>query len=348
MSRLNDLFADGEDQAPSSKSAKSVPKAQPSRREPPEAPSTGGFCEILSGGEVPPWERGQNGASAQVEGMRGGLLAGLGVLAVGYRGRELELIARLQTALDTNDLGLPPFPDTVIKLRGLLDSDSVDSAEISKLVRSDPGLAEEVWRVASSVAKGGRRPKTLQHAVSRLGHQQLWRVAMFVALEEALFQVNGFEEEVVFLRNHGTHVADLSEWLAPRDLKGQAWLAGLLHDSGKLLICRMASEVGLSANAPVLAPLLDQYHAGLGGLVANSWNMPAAATAIAFHHREQDPVGKLVHRADIASHGADAALHGLDDVRAQKALTALEDGTFTCSALLGKAIQLAESDRNAA
>ena len=352
MSWLNDLFADGEDQAPNSESVQAPPAAADPVQAPTEPtgsiPSGGGFCETLHGGDPPPWERGQNGASADIEGMRGGLQTGLAVLAKNYRGRELELIARLQTALDTNDLGLPPFPDTVIKLRGLLDSDRVDSAEISKLVRTDPGLAEEVWRVASSAAMGGRRPKTLQQAVGCLGHQQLWKVAMFVALDEALFQVTSFEEEVLFLRGHGTHVADLAEWMAPNRLKGQAWMGGLLHDSGKLLICRMASEVGVPNNAPVLATLMDHCHSGLGGLVANSWNMPRAASAIAFHHGEQDPVGRLIHRADIASHGAGAALQGLDDVRAQAALAAQEDGTFTSSALMDKAIQLAEKDRQAA
>jgi HD-like signal output (HDOD) protein len=351
MSWLNDLFADDEDQAPQAAAPKAAVAPEPAMMadEPSAAPSpSSSTCPTLIGGDVPLWERGQNGASGDIEGMRSGLQSRLSELAHGYRGQELELIARLQTALDTNDLGLPPFPDTVIKLRGLLDSDGVDSAEISKLVRTDPGLAEEVWRVASSVAMGGKRPKTLQHAVGRLGHQQLWKVAMFVALDEALFQVDGFEEEVLFLRNHGTHVADLAEWLAPRPLKGPAWMAGLLHDSGKLLICKMASEVGIPNNAPVLATLMDQCHSGLGGLVANSWNMPEAASAIAFHHNQADPVGTLIHRADIASHGAWNAVHGLDSSKSQEALAKQATAGFKPSALIEKAISLAEADRIAA
>lgn len=302
----------------------------------------------LNLGGDPVWERGQNAASDSIEGMRAGLQAGLAVLAHSHQGQELEVIARLQTALSTNKLGLPPFPDTVIKLRGLLDADGVDSAEISKLVRTDPGLAEEIWRVASSVAMGGKRPRTLQHAVGRLGHEQLWKVAMFVALDEALFKVDGFEEEVLFLRAHGTHVADLAEWMAPTKLKGEAWMAGLLHDAGKLLICRIASEVGLSSSAPVLSTLMDQCHAGLGGLVASSWNMPAAAGAIALHHGDTHPVGKLVQRADIASHGASAFLRDAESREALDALVALNDGSFQPEALLKKAISIAESDRLAA
>jgi HD-like signal output (HDOD) protein len=338
MSWLNDLFADSENPAP-----RNVPAAPgPAQLD----PASGiGLWEALSGGEVPPWKRGQNGASGDIAGIRRGLQQDLSVLAKDYKGRDLQLIKRLQTTLDTNDLGLPPFPDTVINLRGLLDSGCVDNAEVSKMVRTDPGLAEEVWRVASSVAMATGRPTTLQQAVGRLGHEQLWKVAMFVALNEALFQVDGFEEEVLFLRKHGTHVADLAEWLAPTALKGQAWMAGLLHDSGKLLICGIASEVGVPNKAPILAELMNQCHSGLGGLVANSWGMLEAASAIAFHHGQTDPIGTLVHRADIASHGAWNAVHGLAIDRAQAALAGQASTNFKAKALLEQAISLAEADR---
>ena len=342
MSWLNDLFTDSE--SPASKNVAAAPAPSPEEASPDPVPAAS-LWETITGEEAPPWERGRNGASVDIAGMRIGLQDSLSILAEDHHGQDLELIARLQTTLETNDLGLPAFPDTVIKLRGLLDSDSVESAEISKLVRTDPGLAEEVWRVASSVARGGKGPKTLQQAVGRLGYQQLWKVAMSVALDEVLFKVDGFEEEVLFLRNHGTHVADLAEWLAPRELKGLTWMAGMLHDSGKLLICRMASEIGVPNTAPILTTLMDQCHSGLGGLVANSWNMPEAASAIALHHGQSDPVGSLIHRADIASHGSWNAVHGLESERAQAAQAALAgqaDATANAKSLMEKAISLSE------
>ncbi len=338
MSWLNDLFADDEDQStpvPSPEPPEPAPPAQV-----PERPGPPAFGDMLHSGTTPTWARGQNGAGDDSEGLRTGLHHSLSALALDHRGRELELIARLQTALDIQDLDLPPFPDTVIELRGLLDSDGVDSSEISKLVRTDPGLAEEVWRVASSAAMGGKRPKTLPLAVARLGHRQLWKVAMYVALDETLFKVSGYEEEVLFLRTHGTQVADLAEWMAPTKLKGQAWLAGMLHDAGKLLICRIASELSVPASAPVLPTLLDRCHAPLGALVAESWNMPQVASAIAQHHGDADPVGRLIHWADIAAHGAWSQAQGQDVEPAFNALQSSLDGSFEAQGLLDKAIVL--------
>lgn len=340
MSWLNDLFADGEEEPTSAPPIMPAKAGPATPQETLEVALSPGSNTMLHGGPVPSWERGQNGAGVDNEALREGLHDALATLATAHRGRELELIARLQTALDIQDLDLPPFPDTVIELRGLLDSDGVDSAEISKLVRTDPGLAEEVWRVASSAAMGGRRPKTLRLAVGRLGHRELWKVAMYVALDETLFKVRGFEEEVLFLRQHGTQVADLAEWMAPPKQKGRAWLAGMLHDAGKLLICRIASELSVPNSAPVLPTLMDRCHAPLGALVADSWNMPQVAEAIAHHHGNQDPVGRLVHWADIAAHGAWSHAQDQDPEPALLALQASLDDSFKAQALLDKAIAL--------
>lgn len=347
MSWLNDLFVDDDDQS-TPVPASTAPPESVSAAHGPEFQAHVSSADMLHGGPTPSWVRGQNGAGDDAESLRDGLHDSLWTLAREHRGRELELIARLQTALDIQDLDLPPFPDTVIELRGLLDADGVDSAEISKLVRSDPGLAEEVWRVASCAAMGGKRPKTLPLAVTRLGHRQLWKVAMYVALDETLFKVSGYEEEVLFLRSHGTQVADLAEWMAPPKLKGQAWLAGMLHDAGKLLICRIASELLVPAGAPVLPQLLDRCHAPLGGLVAESWNMPQVANAIAEHHGSADPVGKLIHWADIAAHGAWSHAQGQDIAPALDALQRSLDGSFKAQVLLDKAIGLNAAGSHAA
>ncbi|MED5373309.1 MAG: HDOD domain-containing protein [Myxococcota bacterium] len=346
MSWLNDLFgsSNGAGSASAAQSPRSAPSAaapdlQVVRRAHVPSPELDAF---MGTPEDPNWVRGRSAPSVETDAVRAGLVVTLASIHEECAPGERDLVAALMASLELGDLGLPPFPDTVIELRRLLDSDRVDSAEVSRLVRSDPGLAEEIWRVSSSVAHGGKRPPTLQAGIIRLGHQQLWKIAMYVALDEALFRISGYEEEVLYLRKHGSQVADLAEWLAPTRLAGDAWLAGLLHDSGKLLVCRQASELRVPSSSPILRTLIDRTHAGFGAMVANSWGLEGPAEAIAQHHGGGSPIADMVHCADVAAHGASFASRGLSAQSALDTLKQFPEAVPDPIALLDKAITLVE------
>jgi HD-like signal output (HDOD) protein len=93
--------------------------------------------------------------------------------------------------------------------------------------------------------------------------------------------------------------------------------AALLHDVGKLVLCRFLGPgilhlLKLAADVDHLTPLqaeqliLEVNHGELGGLVAQHWRLPdTIVRAISYHHTPEqalEPIAFAVHLANLVSH----------------------------------------------
>ncbi len=93
--------------------------------------------------------------------------------------------------------------------------------------------------------------------------------------------------------------------------------AALLHDVGKLVLCRFLGPgvlhlLRLAAEVDHLTPLqteqiiLEVNHGELGGLVAQHWRLPdTIVRAISYHHTPEqvlEPIAYAVHLANLVSH----------------------------------------------
>jgi HD-like signal output (HDOD) protein len=278
--------------------------SEPSAWEVPEPESLGGTFDLV------PWQRGHNAPTAEPRALRRHLLDSLQEMEqerLGFADRAF--VAKIQGALARQGMDMPPFPDTVLRLRKLLHAKQVDAHRVADLVRRDPALAKQIWRKASGVAFG-RPPSDLRQAIVRLGNQQLWRIAVRMAVHDRLFQVKGYGEQVEELRMHSSVVADVAGWmLGEGQEQGTAWLAGLLHDSGKLFLYRCAGQLREQPSPQILQRIMDKHHAALGSLVVTSWKLgETEAQAVAFHHGVDGAqsggkrFAQYLHWADIVAH----------------------------------------------
>ena len=122
------------------------------------------------------------------------------------------------------------------------------------------------------------------------------------------------------VRQHGIVTADVAAWLSGKKL-GAVYLAGLLHDVGKLLIYKAASTqkpVGMPSPELVEA-IAAEVHASSGVLVAHAWKLgPEVAAGIGFHHDpaqappEYLETARQVEVANIATHTAVLSRQGQD------------------------------------
>ncbi len=257
-----------------------------------------------------------------------------------------DFLMRLIRSMGTDELDLPPFPDVAWQLDKLLHLGDPPLARVVKLVRREPALVRRVWTAACS-AFYARPPNSLDHAVARIGFDSLWRIGMGACLHSEVFRVRGFQDEADDVRNHGIVVADVAAWMSGKKL-GAVYLAGLLHDVGKLMVYK-AAATNKSASPPDMEWVQSvgtALHASIGVMVAHAWKLgPEVAAGIGFHHdpAQAPPMYQAtamqVHVANIATHTAVLSRDGKDS-GGLLALLALEGLRFDVARTIGKAHEI--------
>lgn len=227
--------------------------------------------------------------------------------------RAGSLADELRAAVHRGDVGLPPLPDLVAKLQELLRrDDGADPAFVAKLVRNEPAIAASVLRMANSAAFGGLREiYELDRAIMRLGLRQVTSIVTTV-VQRGYFHTHD-ENRIGLLRalwDHSVATAIASQrlTLAAGEDAEEAYLAGLLHDTGKLLVLRGVDHVERYGDAGAVTPavveeLMEVLHPELGFEVLTSWRIPERICRVAgLHHHDDVPAEEsLVLRVQAAN-----------------------------------------------
>ncbi len=229
---------------------------------------------------------------------------------------------------------LPPIPQVVTRALALLHEPDAKRAQVAEVIALDPALAGHFLRAVNSAYYGlPRRVTSLDEAIGFLG---------FAAVEEMLLALSTvrllsrevpaylLEREALWL--HSVAVAEGARQVAQRRGIGplsEAYVAGLLHDVGKLAaeaLLAHASNWGqgnASEDQPFTAlekELLGMDHAELSAVIVRTWNLPdRVIEAVAYHHRPSAavldlPFAAALHIADAAALMAGIGL-GLDGMR---------------------------------
>lgn len=231
---------------------------------------------------------------------------------------DTALVERLERMVTADQLDLPPFPAVARELDALLKQTTTDILQIARVVERDPGMVKRVWTHARS-AMYSSPPRSLHHAVARVGLDALWRIGMSVCLNDTVFRVEGYQHEADRVRGHGIIAAEVSAALGGVK-RGSLYMAGLLHDVGRLIVLRAASEGHRrgTARPEFLAEVGNRTRTWLSVLVAASWGLDDDVThAIAFHFDpEAAPRTKVKHAgvvrsASIAAHATRLSRAGL-------------------------------------
>ena len=195
---------------------------------------------------------------------------------------------------------LPPLPTSAMRVIALTKNPATSAKELEHVIGQDPALAAGMLRQANSAYYGyARRISSLHEAIIVLGFQTTQGLAMASAVAPYLkTQLVGYEIEQDGLWKHSMLTAMAAKSLC-RKLKlpysDVAFTAGLLHDIGKLVISIYVQEVGAYLIKKVTEAKLSYVeleekvigfnHATVGGLLANSWNLPSdLVESISYHH----------------------------------------------------------------
>ncbi len=197
--------------------------------------------------------------------------------------------------INDSSFRLPPLPGVAERL--MQASGSASSADLAKIVMNDQALTSNVVRFANSAYYGGvHRCDTLASAITRIGALQVQMLAMGYSLLQRQGKKDPFGDERQQLAEHSIGTAYLCGMLA--EASGfthaeSAFLGGLLHDVGQLIIYLVLSGDQTPAAAPKwskadLAAVVADYHTVTGAVAVKAWNLyPWLSEVTRFHHEFQ-------------------------------------------------------------
>jgi HD-like signal output (HDOD) protein len=133
---------------------------------------------------------------------------------------------------------IPPFAPIALRLLNMVSQDGANLRQISHMVSADPGLTQDVIRVANSPLVGARYEIAgILHALAMLGLERVKGLVTTVALRDFLAPVRGCGMFLPCWR-HTLACAILAARLSrPLSLNpDRTYTAGLLHEIGRLAL----------------------------------------------------------------------------------------------------------------
>jgi putative nucleotidyltransferase with HDIG domain len=195
---------------------------------------------------------------------------------------------------------LPALPDSAIKVLRLTDDPATSSRGVSQAISADLGLTSRVLRIANSAYYGmSRSISTVNEAVLILGMQAIRNLALAAAAHDMMKkEFAGYGMAAGELWRHSISSAITAQIIAKRTRAvriEEAFVAGLLHDIGKVILnihvapqfqaIRALAELDAMPFHDAEKFVLGFDHAEVGAKVAEKWNLPhALCAAILGHH----------------------------------------------------------------
>ncbi len=197
-------------------------------------------------------------------------------------------------------IGLPTLPTVVSKMIELVDNPRTSAASLARLISSDQTLTARILKLANSAYYGfPREISTVNMAIVVLGFNTVKDMGLSLSVFDvfknqencSVFDISRFWEHSI-----GCGVA--SRMLA-RDYHSrnasEAFVAGLLHDIGKIILNQYFHQEFLQIMDMVVQgstledaeeSLIGTSHAQIGAWLAEKWNLPEIISqTILYHHQ---------------------------------------------------------------
>jgi HD-like signal output (HDOD) protein len=195
---------------------------------------------------------------------------------------------------------LPAMPAVVAEVMALTANHEVPLSEVSRVIERDPILTVKLLKVGNSPYYGMRQViGTLKLALVILGVREVRNIVVGVAVLDA---VQDKDTEILLhqygLWPHSLRVAALCKKLgahAKGAFQGEDFIAGLLHDVGKMVLWRQLEgeyrdlyHAAKRSGKPLHEAEREKFgfdHADVIGALAAVWNLPESLRlAMLYHH----------------------------------------------------------------
>ena len=235
---------------------------------------------------------------------------------------------------------LPPMPQVAQKGRKIIADKTSSFKDLATVIENDQAIAARVMKIANSSYYGiSSNVKSVQQASVVLGMETLHELLTLACASSLLgSELRGYELSTGDLWKHALATAFCARSIALKkapQLADDAFSAGLIHDSGKLILdpyvnerkeeFREFLESGDKTFLEAEKSILGFDHSEIAADVCNKWQIPEAiTTVIRYHHNptlaDNNKLAYIVHLADAIvlmcglGAGMDGAMYSLDAV----------------------------------
>jgi HD-like signal output (HDOD) protein len=217
-----------------------------------------------------------------------------------------------------NEVRLVSYPDIYFKIKEVLESPVSSAAHIGEVVSKDPSLSARLLRLVNSSFYGFPTPiESIPRAIAIIGVNELTTLALAVST------INFFRhvpERYVDMRSFWEHslacgvFSRILAYAKRKPSEERYFLAGLLHDIGRLVLYRKMPELmtfalrlAVYARIPLFRiekRLFGFDHAHLGQLLLREWRIPETiGYLVGGHHDpfacEHPEDAAVIHAADV-------------------------------------------------
>jgi len=222
---------------------------------------------------------------------------------------KIQVLEKIKSIKNLNML-----PVVVSKLLEVTSNPKSSVSDVSKVVSSDPTLTANILKIVNSPFYGFPRTiTTINQALVILGFTDIRNIALsltvFDKLKSSLLDVSEFWKHSLGVGIASKVIAEKLKYAKPEE----AFICGLLHDIGKLILSEYFSDrfkliLKVVEMKPVYISQAEEAileginHAQIGSWVTEKWKLPPVITkTVALHH---SPViaGTVDELAGIVNH----------------------------------------------
>jgi HD-like signal output (HDOD) protein len=209
---------------------------------------------------------------------------------------DSSLVGMIGNFVASRKIKLPAFNATALRIQKEVANEEPDFRLIEKLIVSDQSLTGEVLHVSnSSFYKGLTQVATVRDALIRLGIKEVSNIVTLVALQHNFQSKNPAIHKIMGkLWRHSVGCAIGATWLAKQTgfqaLAHETFIAGLLHDVGKLYVLKVIDDMkacGEIENPPsdrVMHEVMQNMHTDQGYSLMAHWSLPEKYCQVARDH----------------------------------------------------------------
>jgi len=215
-----------------------------------------------------------------------------------YMLKPVEVVTTVKNRILKEITGIPTFPENIITLLQMCSDPDADIDRIAQTIKLDVSVTSDVIKLANSAGFiTGQRVEDINRAVMKIGLKNLKFILLASNARKIMeSRYNKFKE----IWEHCNRVAFYARQIAlkfklPGGVADNAYIAGLLHDLGKVILLavdmdsvRKIAEIVNDRNI-ITTTVMEELsigisHAEIGLLVSEKWNFPEFLAQIIRHH----------------------------------------------------------------